>query len=147
MFPVRNRIMAGISHATLVVEANIKSGTLITSKFAGEFNRNVLAVPGSILSEQSEGPHMLIRLGATPITSGDDLTEALGFKAGAKRGEIDYSNLSSDERKVVETLSSPLSREDLIERLGMETGKVSALISILEIKGIIEERLGELRKV
>src|SRR5574344_927429 len=64
-FPQRNRIMAGISHAVLVIEAETKSGTLITSKFATEYNRDVLTVPGSIFSKNSEGPNMLIRLGAT----------------------------------------------------------------------------------
>ncbi|MBI5134063.1 MAG: DNA-protecting protein DprA [Candidatus Taylorbacteria bacterium] len=146
-FPARNRIMAGISHATLVVEADIKSGTLITSKYATEFNRNVFTVPGSIFSSQSAGPHMLIRLGATPLTCAADLAEALGFKPGAERSETDYSDLSADEIKVIEVLSSPLSRDDLLDRLDMETSKISSLISLLEIKGLIEERLGEFRRI
>jgi DNA processing protein len=146
-FPIRNRVMAGISHATLVIEAEIKSGTLITSKHATEFNRNVFTVPGSIFSSQSAGPHMLIRLGATPITTPAELIEALGFKADAKREEIDYSDLSPEEIEVVEALASPLSRDDLFEKLSMETSKLNALISLLEIKGIIEEKLGEIRKV
>ncbi len=79
MFPVRNRLMAGISHATLVIEARRGSGTLITAKYAEEFNRDVFAVPGPIDSELSYGPHMLIRRGATPITSSQDILEALGF--------------------------------------------------------------------
>jgi DNA processing protein len=146
-FPVRNRVMAGISHATLVVEAEIKSGTLITSKFATEFNRNVLTIPGSIYNSQSAGPHMLIRLGATPITCAAELIEALGFKADVKREEVDYSDLSDEELKIVEILSSPMPRDELLEKLDMEASKVSALISLLEIKGVIEEKLGELRKI
>lgn len=146
-FPTRNRVMAGMSHATLVIEAEIKSGTLITSKHATEFNRNVLTVPGSIFASQSAGPHMLIRLGATPITSGAELVEALGFKSDAKREEIDYSDLSPEEIKIVEILAEPHTRDDLFDKLDMETSKVSALISLLEIKGVIEEKLGELRKV
>jgi DNA processing protein len=146
-FPVRNRVMAGMSHATLVIEAEIKSGTLITSKFATEFNRNVFTVPGSIFDSRTAGPHMLIRLGATPITTGGELIEALGFKADAKRETIDYSDLSPEELKIVEILSDPMPRDELFERLAMETSKVSALISLLEIKGVIEEKLGELRRV
>lgn len=146
-FPVRNRVMAGISHATLVVEAEIKSGTLITSKFATELNRNVLAVPGSIFDTRSAGPHMLIRLGATPITSGAELVEALGFKADARRETVDYSDLSPEELQIVEALSNPLPRDELFEKLDMETSRISALISLLEIKGVIEERLGEMRRI
>ncbi len=146
-FPVRNEIMAGISHATLVIEAVRKSGTLITAKHAGDFNRNVLTVPGSIFSKLSEGPHMLIRLGATPITNGNELVEALGFKAEVKREEINYSDLSDDEMKVMEALASPLCRDLLLEKLEMETAEVNALISLLEIKGLIEETMGELRRV
>ena len=146
-FPVRNEIMAGISHATLVIEAVRKSGTLITAKHATDLNRNVLTVPGSIFSKLSEGPHMLIRLGATPITNSDELIEALGFKTNVKREEINYSDLSEDEIKIMEALSSPLSRDLLMKKLEMETGRINALISLLEIKGLIEETMGELRRV
>ena len=79
-FPQRNRIMAGISHATLIIEAEIKSGTLITSRLATEYNRDVATVPGSIFSKTSEGPNMLLRLGATPVSSSAHILETLGFK-------------------------------------------------------------------
>lgn len=145
-FPHRNRVMAGISHATLVIEAEVKSGTLITSKHATEFNRDVFAVPGSIFSSQSQGPHMLIRLGATPITCGKDLIEALGFKVDEKRASRDCSDLSPDEMRIMEALETPLARDDLCEKLRMQTSVVNGLISLLEIKGYVEEFLGELRK-
>lgn len=146
-FPTRNRIMAGISHATLVIEAKKPSGTLITSSHASEFNRNVLTVPGSIFSPESAGPHMLISKGATPITCIDDLVEALGFTKNPDRKEIDYSSLSVDEKKIVEILASPMAREILFEKLNMETSKINTLISLLEMKGIIEEKFGEIRKI
>lgn len=142
-FPQRNKIMAGISHATLVIEADIRSGTLITSKFAGEFNRNILAVPGSIFQSKSDGPHMLIRLGATPITCQNDLIEALGFKIDTLK-EKDISQLSNDEQTVLETLSEPLSREALKEAVLMDATRLSITLSLLEIKGLIHERLGEI---
>jgi DNA processing protein len=146
-FPVRNRLMAGLSHATMVIEAEIKSGTLITSKYATELNRNVFTVPGSIFRSQSAGPHMLIRLGATPITCGTDLIEALGFKTDTERKEVDYSDLSPDELQIIEALSEPISRDELFEKIKMETSKINTLISLLEIKGLVEEKLGELRKI
>jgi len=146
-FPARNEIMAGISHVTLVIEAEEKSGTLITSKHATELNRIVCVVPGSIFSSLSTGPHKLIRLGATPITNAGELIEALGFKAEAKHEEINYSDLSPDEIKVIEALAEPLSRDDLLEKLGMEVNKLNTLISLLEIKGLVEETLGEMHRV
>lgn len=145
-FPQRNRIMAGLSHATLVIEAQIKSGTLITSKFATEYNRDVLAVPGSIFSSLSEGPHMLIRLGATPITTPEELRQALGF-AGEKieTKKIAFGELSQEEKKVVEMLSSPVTRDEIIDALGMPVSAAQTLLGAMEIKGIIVEQSGEIR--
>lgn len=145
-FPKRNRIMAGLSHAILVIEAEIKSGTLITSKFATEYNRDVLTVPGSIFSKNSEGPNMLLRLGATPIRSSEDILEALGFKIDEepKNQELKYSNCSEDELIVIKTLNTPMERDELIQILKWPASKVSATISIMEIKGLIKENVGKI---
>jgi len=149
-FPQRNRIMAGISHAVLIIEAEIKSGTLITSRLATDYNREVMAVPGSIFSKNSEGPNMLIRLGATPIYSSAQILEVLGFKAEEDKTtkNLELKNLSDDERKVFALIENPLNRDELIRELaksGMSIGNSSALLSIMEIKGLIEEKLGEIR--
>ena len=96
-FPQRNRIMAGLSCAVLIIEAETKSGTLITSRLATEYNKDVLTVPGNIFSKTSEGPHMLIRLGATPITKPEELLEALGFKnknETPRNLELEYNECS-----------------------------------------------------
>src|SRR3989344_2135762 len=79
MFPRRNRIMVGLSHATLVVEAKEKSGSLITAKLATEYNRELLIVPGSIFSESSKGTHQFLKLGAAPATEPADILKALGL--------------------------------------------------------------------
>jgi DNA processing protein len=98
-FPQRNRIMAGLSHATLVVEAEERSGTLITARLATEYNRDVLAVPGSIFSETSTGSHLLLKLGATPIRTSDDILEALHITTNdAER--ILPNNLTDDEKEL-----------------------------------------------
>lgn len=148
-FPQRNRIMAGISHAVLIIEAEIKSGTLITSRLATEYNRDVMTVPGSIFSKNSEGPNMLIRLGATPVSSSAHILETLGFKIEEDKTtkELELKNLSDDERKVFALLENPLSRDELIRELvqsGMSVSDSSALLSIMEIKGLIEEKMGEI---
>lgn len=143
-FPQRNRIMAGLSHAVLVVEASMKSGTLITARLAMEYNRDVLTVPGSIFSTNTEGPHMLIKNGATPITSGEDLIEALGLvKAESSQKEL-FDNLSDDEQVILDLLREPLSKEELVSQSGFTASKANILLSTMEIKGYVEAKLNKI---
>lgn len=79
MFPLRNRLMVGVSHAVLFIEAREKSGTNITFRLSAEFSRDALAVPGSIFSVHSEGTNRMIYEGATPILSGEDVLKWFGF--------------------------------------------------------------------
>ena len=144
-FPQRNRIIAGISDATLVIEAELKSGTLITSKYAIEYNRDVYTVPNSIFSKTSEGPHMLLRLGATPITQSNDIITALGLRPRDELIQIrDYKNCSTDERELIELLSEPLSRDEIIRRLEKPVYVTQTILATMEIKGLIEEVMGEI---
>ncbi|MEK7514432.1 MAG: DNA-processing protein DprA [Patescibacteria group bacterium] len=143
-FPQRNRIMAGLSHATLVIEAEKKSGTLITSRLAVEYNRDVFTVPGSIFSKNSEGPHLLIRLGATPISTSKELREALGFKEDRSEEDI-RENCSPEENKIFDLLRAPLTKDELIRESGLSISQANTLISLMEIKGLIEESVGEIR--
>ena len=147
MFPKRNRIMVGLSHATLVIEAKEKSGSLITAKLATEYNRELLVVPGSIFSAESKGTHQFLRLGATAVTSPEDILVALGI---AKReGPLSLSelreDLSEEEMRVFEIIKSPLPREALIEALELPIMDVNVLLSTMEIKGLIVEELGVVR--
>src|SRR3989338_10991849 len=148
-FPQRNRIMAGLSDAVLIVEAELRSGTLITSKFATEYNRDVLTIPGSIFSPTTAGPHMLIRLGATPITSSNELLEALGFDGtlGLKSKTVNYSDCSAEELHVINLLTEPKPRDELIQTLGLSTSEANVLFGMMEIKGLIKESMGEIRLV
>ena len=141
-FPQRNRIMAGMSHATLIIEAELRSGTMITARLATEYNRDVLTVPGSIFSPTCEGPHQLIRLGAVPIRTGNDVLEALGIKNEEIERNINYDELSDDEKMVMELLSEPQSRNELVEYLKKPVHEASALLSAMELKGLITERMG-----
>lgn len=144
-FPQRNRIMAGMCDATLVIEAELKSGTLITSKYAIEYNRDVFTIPNSIFSKTSEGPHMLLRLGATPITSSADIISALGLTPHKNLFEKrDYKDCSSDEHEVISILSEPMSRDEIIQRLGKPVYVTQTILATMEIKGLIEETLGEI---
>ncbi len=144
-FPQRNRIIAGMSHATLVIEAELQSGTLITSKYAIEYNRDVFTVPNSIFSKTSEGPHMLLRLGATPITQPSDIISALGLNPHEDLFQKrDYSDCSTDEHEVINILNEPLSRDEIIRRLGKPVYVTQTIIATMEIKGLIEEVMGEI---
>ena len=145
-FPRRNRIMAGLSDAVLIVEAEERSGTLITSRLATDYNRDVLTVPGSIFSSHTAGPHMLIRLGATPITSPADLLQALGFKTDEKSVR-DYSLCTKEEKEIVALLASPLSREELLDGLPFSIGQANTLLSTMELKGLIKESAGEIHLI
>jgi len=144
-FPQRNRIMAGISRAVLVIEAAERSGTLITSRLATEYNRDVFAVPGSIFSPTSKGPHMLIRLGATPVTESADILEAFGWSQN--RPNIPALDASPQEQKVLEALETPKTKEELREALSLQPYELSNMLSVMEIKGLIRERMGSLERV
>jgi DNA processing protein len=165
-FPQRNRIMAGIARAVLIIEAEEKSGTLITARLATEYNRDVLAVPGSIFSATSAGTNFLLRQGATPITCANDLLQALGLleenkmfpfckdnknetkNAGRTNSAttlINRPGISPEEQEVLNLLLiSPVSRDEISIHINRKIHEISATISILEIKGLIEEKFGRL---
>ena len=139
--------MAGIARATLVIEAEHKSGTRITARLATEYNRDVLAVPGNIFSKSSEGTNELIKLGAIPITSSQDILEALGFTI-TKTVPMDlFLQATPDELRVLEKLSGPKKRGDLIRELGIPVHKANILFSQMELNGLIKEIGGEIRRV
>ncbi|MCX6753750.1 MAG: DNA-processing protein DprA [Candidatus Nomurabacteria bacterium] len=148
-FPQRNRLMAGISKAVLIIEAEEKSGTLITARMALDYNRDVLAVPGSAFSSNSNGTNWLIKQGATPVTNSGEVLEALGFEVTKeKRSDKEkYADCGKDEMKIIELLREPMERNDLIRELGMNIGPANALLSIMEIKELIKEEMGEIRKM
>ncbi len=146
-FPRRNRLLAGLSRATLLIEATHDSGSRITARLATEYNRDVLAVPGSIFSELSQAPNELLRLGATPITSASELLEALGFERSAQPPLDLFSLCSPEEERVLQLLPRPKSRGDLIREMNMSTAKANALLSHMEMKGLVKESGGELRRM
>lgn len=147
-FPQRNRLMAGISKAILIIEAEEKSGTLITARMGLDYNRDILAVPGSVFSSNAKGTNNLIRQGATPITTSEELLEALGFviEKNETNEKERYENCSEEEKKILDILREPIERDELIRQSKMDISKANALISIMEIKDLIKEEFGEIRK-
>lgn len=153
-FLMRNELMAGISHATLIIEARAKSGTLSTATAALKFGREVLIVPGSIFSDLSSTPLALMKDGATPVTSSKDILRVLGLLADSESPEHDSKqgtllsalteNLAPDEKKIVERLLVPISRDDLIRELALPAGYVNSVLVDLELRGLIKERDGKI---
>ncbi len=138
-FPFRNRIIAGMCHGTLIVEAAIKSGSLITARCALEGGREVYAVPGSIHSLLSEGPNNLIKMGATPVTCADDI---LGRKPETSSLPL-YEPSNEEETLLWQRLSSsPLHLDELVRGSGLPTPKTLSTLTLMEMKGAVKHEGG-----
>ncbi len=132
-FPARNRIVAGLAHATVVVEARERSGALITADFALEEGREVFACPGEITSALSAGTNALLRLGATPLTSSGDVLELFGLDAPVGAD----ADLGDAARAILERLDNPMSTDELVRVAGLEAGAAAAALSELELAGLV----------
>ncbi len=146
-FPARNRIMAGMSHAVLVIEARERSGTLITARLAMECGRDVLVVPAPIFSLHGIGSNQLLREGAQVVTSSKDILQALGITPDETTGAPLQTNLSDDERMLIKLLEEPQPLDELVRRSELPVFRTQTLISALEIKGYVVERLGMIERV
>jgi len=152
-FPIRNRIISGISLGTVVVEATKKSGSLITARLAAEQNREVFAVPGSIQSFKSMGTHTLIKQGAKLVEHAQDIMDELAnMIQGNETADHPRQNesvdkmplLSPEEQLVFESLDPyPVHIDDLARKLAMASGKLSGILLNLELKGIVAQAPGK----
>lgn len=135
-FHERNRIISGLCEATIVIEAPIKSGALITAQKALDQNRDVYVLPGDITKPQAQGCLKLIYDGAIPILSIDNLLIELGFKSTLK---VVQQTLTLEELEIAQTLQKrPSTAEDLLRNTMLPINKIQALLSTLELKGIIQ---------
>jgi len=164
-FPTRNRIIAGLSLGTIVIEAGLRSGALITAKTALDSNREVMAVPGKVDSPLSKGPHRLVKDGAKLIESVEDVMEALGYvgdqlkehTAVASRRAVEKVEtslfdagklklkLKGNEQAVYESLGKePLHVDQIIAETNLPPGAVNASVMSLRLKGLIKQLPGNL---
>ena len=131
-FPARNRIIAGLSAATVVVEARDRSGALITADLALEEGREVFAVPGEITSSLSSGTNDLLKLGASPLTGSADLLDVFGLTAA----ETEAAELGSSAEMVLALLrDGPASADELARATGLEAGALASALTELELAG------------
>ncbi|MCG3152149.1 MAG: hypothetical protein GEEBNDBF_01437 [bacterium] len=146
LFPQRNRIVAGLCRATLVVEAPVQSGALITANFALEANREVMVLPGRISDDAAKGSNQLLRDGATLVTSVEDLIEACGLILAKSVITIEEApeSLEGLEREVYIALSLDPEQVDLLaHRLNMAVHDLSAILMVLELKGYVRSLPGQ----
>ena len=153
-FPLRNRIISGMSLGTMVVEATRKSGSLITARLAAEQNREVFAVPGSIQSFKSAGTHTLIKQGAKLVEHAQDVIEELApfvrFDEGLENNPADQTGeklelLSDEEVRVYHTLEPyPVHIDELVRKISMKPGKLLSILLKLELNGMVEQSPGKL---
>jgi DNA processing protein len=144
-FPARNRIIAGLCEAVVIVEARERSGALITADFALEEGREVFAVPGEITSALSVGSNALLRMGATPLTGAGDVLGALGIERAEAVADPDVSEAAKRVLGLVR--DTPAVADELVARASLEAGAVSVALTELELAGLVAAADGVYRAV
>ncbi|MEH6468110.1 MAG: DNA-processing protein DprA [Porticoccus sp.] len=148
-FPRRNRVISGLSLGTMVVEAAIRSGSLITARYAMEQGREVFAVPGSIHNVLSKGSHHLLKQGATLVESAQDIVEQLG-------GMLAYTEMEFSKQKInggkngplLEALGfDPVDIDTLVERTGLPIATLNHQLILLELEGAVESSNGRYHRL
>ncbi|MEN6445277.1 MAG: DNA-processing protein DprA [Candidatus Cloacimonas sp.] len=144
-FPARNRIISALSQAILVVEGSLNSGAMLTAKFAQQQNKPLFALPGNINNRNAQGPNLLIRQGATLVSSADDLITDFGLSSSVKEQLELIPELSAEEQSIFDLLSEAqrdITFDELLLKTGLGFGKLSTLLLNLELKGVIAKSSG-----
>lgn len=152
-FPQRNRIVSGLSYGTLVAEAALKSGALITANLTLEQGRELLCIPGLITNPNTEGIYKLIKTGATIVTEASDILNALNWTLGVQQtlfntenieNDTEDNNLTIDEKKILYTIDiEPKSFDEIQKETNLSVDELLMTLTTLELKGKLEQTLGD----
>lgn len=144
-FPMRNRIISGLSVGVIIVEAGLNSGSLITAECAAEQGRNIYALPGNINSMYSFGANKLIKDGATPLIAFDDIIDELGITRQSLSFE-QKTELGKDEREIYDLVqrTGETTTDFICRTTGRPPSDVNAMVTILEMKGLLQTALGKI---
>ena len=149
-FPLRNRIVAGLSLGTIVIEAAKKSGSMITARLAGEYGRNIYSVPGSIFSSQSSGTNSLIKDGAKMVTCSEDILEDIYCELSQiipKPKQLTLftpTNLSPTESKIYSQLSiGPITIDEISSKINIAVPNILETLLVLELQGYVKQLPGQ----
>jgi DNA processing protein len=143
-FPRRNRIISGLSLGVAVVEAPLRSGSLMTARLSLEYGREVFAFPGQVNSPKSSGTNRLIKEGAMLIEGAKDIIEALGLAPAEVRGEARAAVPEGDEKLLYDALGKrALHIDSLCDKTGLSAARASMLLLDMELKGMVEQRPGK----
>ncbi|HWU24368.1 MAG TPA: DNA-processing protein DprA [Candidatus Paceibacterota bacterium] len=146
-FPSRNRIMVGLADAVLMIEAGERSGTLITARMAGDYNRQLLCIPHRIGDPHAHGSHVFLRIGATLVSEPAHILEALGLEARDEQPALPLERLSDAERSVYDLLSEPRDRDSIVRECHLPLHETLTTLGLLELKGYIKEEFGLWRRI
>ncbi len=141
-FPERNRIMVGLASAVLIIEAGVKSGTLITARLASEYNRDLLCVPHRIGDPHAFGSHLFLRLGAALVSEPLHILEALYISPRETSSTSAPQNLEDIERTVWDMLEEPRKRDEILRGATESVGEILTALVSLELRGLIKEEFG-----
>lgn len=150
-FPIRNRVISGLSRGVVVVEATKNSGSLITASLALDQGRDVFAVPGSIDSFKSTGAHFLIKKGAKLVENADDILEEFGFNDRPIQENYTFEDMNDalpdldvSEKKIYEILGHyPMHIDEIVRQGEMDAGEISSILMGLELKGLVRQLMGK----
>jgi DNA processing protein len=146
-FPSRNRIMVGLADAVLMIEAGERSGTLITARMAGDYNRQLLCVPHRIGDPHAHGSHIFLRIGATHVSESAHILEALGLEAALVQPPLPLELLTEKEVQVYQLLVEPSQRDALLRVCALPPHETISTLGMLELKGYVKQEFGTWHRV